>query len=48
MPSILQDHLVHNLSAIDASPPKEIFMRAIEFFISHDTVTTWTVHLSLL
>jgi hypothetical protein len=48
MPSIFQDHLIHDLAAVDASPPKEVFMRAIEFFESHDPMTAWTVHLNLL
>jgi len=44
MPSIFKDHLIHDLAAVDASPPKEVFMRAIEFFESHDPMTAWTVH----
>jgi hypothetical protein len=46
--SIFQDHLVNNLSAVDASPAEEMLMRAIKFFKNHDTATTGTVHLSLL
>jgi hypothetical protein len=46
--SIFKDHLVNNLSAVDASPTEEMFLRAIKFFKSHDTVATGTFHLSLL
>jgi hypothetical protein len=46
--SIFEDHLVNNLSAVDASPAEEMLMRAIKFFKNHDTATTRTVHLSLL
>jgi hypothetical protein len=46
--SILENHLVNNLSAVDASPTEEMFVRAIKFFKSHDTVTMGTFHLSLL
>jgi len=44
----MQDHRVDNFSAVDASPSKEIFMGAVEFFKSHDTLTPGTFHLSLL
>jgi len=46
--SIFQDHLVDNLSAIDASPAKKIFVRTIEFLKGHHTLASRTFHLSLL
>lgn len=46
--SIIQDHLVDNLSAIDASPTKKMFVKTVEFFKSHHTLASRTVHLSLL
>jgi hypothetical protein len=46
--SIIQDHLVQNLAAEDASPSKEILMGAIEFFKSHNAITPGAVHRSLL
>jgi hypothetical protein len=46
--SIIQDHLVDNLSAIDASPAKKILVRTVEFFKGHHPFTSGTVHLSLL
>jgi hypothetical protein len=46
--SIFQDHLVNNLAAVDASPTEEMLVGAIKFFEDHGTVTTRTVHLSLL
>jgi hypothetical protein len=46
--SIFKDHLVNNLSTVDASPTEEMFLGAIKFFKSHDTVATGTFHLSLL
>jgi hypothetical protein len=46
--SIIQDHLVDNLSAIDASPAKKVFMRAVKLLKGHHTLASRTVHLSLL
>jgi hypothetical protein len=46
--SILQDHLVDNLSAVDASPAKKIFVRTVEFFKGHHTLASRTFHFGLL
>ena len=42
--SILQDDLVNDLSADNASPPKIIFGPTIELFKSHRTSATVTFH----
>ncbi len=46
--AIFYNHLVNNLSAEDASPPPEVFVRAEEFFIDHLTLTTVALHDTLL
>jgi len=42
--SILQDHLVNDLSTKDASPSEKFFTYTIEFFEDHDPTTTMTLH----
>ena len=44
--SILQNHLVDNITAVDASPAKKGFMRAMEFFVRHHATASGTLHLS--
>jgi hypothetical protein len=46
--SIIQDHLVQNLSAADTPPAKKAFMRAVKLLEGHHTLASRTVHLSLL
>jgi hypothetical protein len=42
--AILQNHLIYNLPAKDASPSPKILMGAEEFFIDHQTTTTMAIH----
>jgi len=42
--SILQDHLVNDLSAKDASPSEKFFGHPIEFFEDHDPAATMAFH----
>jgi hypothetical protein len=42
--SILQDHLVNDLSTEDASPSEKLFTNTIEFFEDHGSPTTMTFH----
>jgi hypothetical protein len=42
--SILQDHLVNDLSTKDASPSEKLFTNTIEFFEDHGSATTMTLH----
>lgn len=46
--SIIQDDLVDNLAAVDASPAKKIFVRTVKFFKGHRPMASRTFHLSLL
>jgi hypothetical protein len=46
--SILQNHLIDNLSTKDASPAPELLLMAIEFFIDHVTAATRALHTNLL
>jgi len=46
--TILQNHLINNLSAQDASPSQEMLTGTIESFTDHHTTTTMTLHTILL
>ena len=46
--SILQNYLIDNLSAENASPAKELLLRTVKFLIDHDTTATMTPHTNLL
>jgi len=43
--SILQNHLVNNITAVDASPAEKGFVRAVEFFVRHHATASGTLHL---
>jgi hypothetical protein len=42
--AILQNHLIYNLPATDASPSPKILMGAEECFIDHQTTATMAIH----
>jgi len=42
--TVLQDHLIHNLPAINTSPSKEMLLETIEFFENHHATTSKTPH----
>jgi hypothetical protein len=46
--TILQNHLINNLSAQDTFPSYKVLMGSIESFIEHYTTTTVTLHTKLL
>jgi hypothetical protein len=46
--SILQNHLIDNLSTKDASPAPKLLLIAIEFFINHIAAAATTLHMNLL
>jgi hypothetical protein len=46
--TILQNHLINNLSTQNASPSQEMLIGTIESFIDHHTTTTMTFHTTLL
>ena len=46
--SVLQNHLIHNLSAEDTSPPEEIVRTIIELFVGHQPSATATFHVPSL
>lgn len=46
--TILQNHLVNNLSTKDASPSPKVLVGAEEFFVDHLALTTITLHDALL
>ena len=46
--TVLQNHLINNLSAQDTSPSHKVLMGSIESFIDHHTTTTMTLHMKLL
>jgi hypothetical protein len=46
--TVLQNHLINNLSAQDTSPSRKMLMGSIESFIDHHTSTTMTLHKKLL
>lgn len=46
-PTVLQNHLVYNLSAQDASPSPKMLMGTEEFFVDHHITTTIAVNKNL-
>jgi len=45
---IIEDHLVNDLSAKDASPAEKLFTDTIEFLEDHCTTASMTLHFNLL
>jgi hypothetical protein len=45
---ILQNHLIHNLSALNTFSSYKVLSESIESFIDHHTTTTVTLHTKLL
>ena len=46
--TILQNHLIDNLTAQDTPPSHIVLMGSVESFINHHTATTMTLHMKLL
>ena len=46
--TILQNHLINNLSAQEPFPSYKVLMGSIEFFIDHHTTAMVTLHTRLL
>jgi hypothetical protein len=46
--TVLQNHLINNLSTQNASPSQKMLIGTIESFIDHYTTTTMTLHTTLL
>jgi hypothetical protein len=47
-PTVFQNHRIDDLPAKDASPPPEMFVRTIEFFVNHMITTAMALHRDLL
>jgi hypothetical protein len=44
---VLKDHLVKDLPAMDASPPKEMLRISVKLFVRHGPAASMALHLSL-